>query len=52
MGAKELKTPNVTIIGCGGPHPIPEAFGSAYVVDIGGEKLLFDCGPSTTWKLV
>lgn len=52
MGAKELTTPKVTIIGCGTPNPMPESFGSAYVVDIGGEKLLFDCGPATTWKLV
>lgn len=44
--------PEVTIIGCGTPTPLPDRFGSAYVVDIGGEKLLFDCGPATTWKLV
>lgn len=52
MGEKEPKTPKVTIIGCGTPTPLPDRFGSAYVVDIGGEKLLFDCGPATTWKLV
>ena len=52
MGAKDSRTPEVTIIGCGTPNPMPESFGSAYVVDIGGEKLLFDCGPATTWKLV
>ncbi len=52
MGAKDPTTPNVTIIGCGTPNPTPDSFGSAYVVDIGGEKLLFDCGPATTWKLV
>lgn len=44
--------PEVTIIGCGTPTPLPDRFGSAYLVDIGGEKLLFDCGPATTWKLV
>ena len=44
-------TPTITIIGCGTPTPTPDRFGSAYVVDVGGEKLLFDCGPATTFKL-
>ncbi len=52
MGAREPKTPRVTIIGGGTPTPVPESYGSSYVVDIAGEKLLFDCGPATTWKLV
>lgn len=43
--------PNITIIGCGTPTPTPDRFGSAYVVEVGGEKLLFDCGPATTFKL-
>lgn len=48
---KTSSVPQVTIIGCGTPTPLPDRFGSSYVVDIGGEKLLFDCGPATTWKL-
>ena len=51
MGAKKPLTPEVTIIGCGTPTPLPDRFGSSYVVQIGDEKLLFDCGPATTWKL-
>ena len=51
MGAKKPSTPEITIIGCGTPTPLPERFGSSYVVQIGDEKLLFDCGPATTWKL-
>lgn len=43
--------PQITIIGGGTPTPLAESFGSAYVIDIGGEKLLFDCGPATTFKL-
>ncbi len=52
MAAKESTTPKVTIIGCGAPSPTPESFGSAYVVDVGGEILLFDYGPAATRKLV
>jgi len=42
----------ITIIGCGTPTPVPEAFGTAHVVEAAGQKLLFDCGPGTTHKLV
>ncbi len=52
MSGKGTKTPKVTLIGCGTPTPLPDRFGSAHLIDIAGEKLLFDCGPATTWKLV
>ena len=52
MGAKKSLKPDITIIGCGTPSPTPDRFGSAHLVDIAGEKILFDCGPATTWKLV
>jgi ribonuclease Z len=52
MGAKKSLKPDITIIGCGTPSPTPDRFGSAHLVDIAGEKVLFDCGPATTWKLV
>ena len=42
----------ITIIGCGTPTPVPEAFGTAHVVEAAGQRLLFDCGPGTTQKLV
>ena len=51
MGAKRSLALEVTIIGCGTPTPLPDRFGSSYVVQVGDEKLLFDCGPATTWKL-
>lgn len=42
----------LTILGAGTPGPTPGRFGSSYVVKIGGEHLMFDCGPATTHKLV
>lgn len=42
----------LTILGAGTPTPTPERFGTAYVLQIGGEYILFDCGPATTYKLV
>lgn len=41
----------LTIIGAGTPTPGAERFGSAYVVVVGAQRLLFDCGPATTHKL-
>ena len=43
---------DIHIIGAGTPNPTPERFGSAYVADVGGDKILVDCGPATTWKLI
>ncbi len=46
-----IDPPTITIIGCGTPTPMPDRFGSAYVIEVAGEKILFDCGPATTFKL-
>ena len=40
------------ILGAGTPTPTPTRFGSAYVVQVDGEYLMFDCGPAATYKLV
>ncbi len=42
----------VYILGAGTPTPTPARFGSSYVVQIGDEYLMFDCGPAATHKLV
>jgi hypothetical protein len=42
----------VDILGAGTPTPTPTRWGSAYAVYIGGEYLMFDCGPAATQKLV
>ena len=40
------------VLGAGTPTPTPTRFGSAYVVQVGNEYLMFDCGPAATHKLV
>ena len=40
------------ILGSGTPVPAPDRFGSSYVLRLGDEYLMFDCGPATTYKLV
>ena len=40
------------ILGSGTPTPTPDRFGSSYVVTVGDEHIMFDCGPATTHKLV
>jgi ribonuclease Z len=42
----------VFVLGAGTPTPTPDRWGSAFAVDVGGEYLMFDCGPAATWKLV
>ena len=40
------------LLGTGTPTPTKSRFGTAYVLQIGREFLMFDCGPATTYKLV
>ena len=42
----------IHVLGAGTPTPTPTRFGSSYVVEIGGEYIMVDCGPATTHKLV
>ena len=41
----------VHILGAGTPTSNSERFGSSYVVEIGDEMIMFDCGPATTYKM-
>lgn len=41
----------VTLLGTGTPYPEPKRFGSAILVEAGGEKLLFDCGRGAVLRL-
>ena len=40
------------VLGAGTPTPTEHRFGSSYVLEVGGEQLMFDCGPAATHKLV
>ena len=42
----------IHILGAGTPTPTPDRFGSSYVVELSSEKIMIDCGPATTHKMV
>ena len=42
----------VYVLGAGTPTPTATRWGSAFALDVGGEYLMFDCGPAATHKLV
>jgi ribonuclease Z len=42
----------VIVLGAGVPTPTVERWGTAYLFEIGDERLLMDCGPAGTYKLV
>ena len=42
----------ITLLGAGGPRPDPARHGSSLVVEIGEERLLFDCGRGAVIQLV
>ena len=41
----------VHVLGGGTPRPAANRFGSSWLVDLGAQRLLFDCGPAATQKL-
>ena len=42
----------VHVLGAGTPTPTPTRFGSSYVVEVGDDQIMVDCGPAATHKLV
>ena len=42
----------VHVLGTGTPTPSPDRFGSAFVAEVGDRKVMVDCGPAATHKLV
>ncbi len=43
---------NVFILGAGTPTPTTTRFGTSYVLQVGDDQVMFDCGPAATDKLV
>lgn len=41
----------IHIIGSGSPSPHKDAYGSAFLLDIGADLALVDCGPASTYKM-
>ena len=42
----------VFVLGAGTPTPTPDRYGSSFVLQLGDEHIMFDCGPAATHKLV
>ena len=40
------------LLGTGTSTPAASRFGTAYVLKLGGDCIMVDCGPAATWKLV
>lgn len=47
-----MKPLRIHILGSGTPVADAHRHGSSYVVEVGGDHVMFDCGPATTNKLV
>lgn len=40
------------ILGSGCPAPLPDWYGSSFILEIGSDALMIDCGPAATYKMV
>ncbi len=45
-------TTTIHVLGAGTPTPTPTRFGSAFALSVGDERIMIDCGPAATHKLV
>lgn len=50
--ATDPSVPTVTMIGTGAPRLAPDRYGSSLAIEYGGQMLLLDCGPATTYKML
>ncbi|GAG30309.1 unnamed protein product, partial [marine sediment metagenome] len=39
------------VLGSGCPVPTPEHYGSSFILEVGTDLLMVDCGPATTFKM-
>ena len=42
----------IYLLGTGTPTPTKSRFGTSYILQLGKNYLMFDCGPASTYKLV
>ena len=40
------------VLGSGTPQPNKERWGSGFVLEVGNEMIMFDCGPASTYKMI
>lgn len=40
------------VLGSGCPDPTPQRYGSAFILEVGTDCVMIDCGPATTHKMV
>jgi len=40
------------VLGSGCPQPTAERYGSAFILEVGADFVMVDCGPATTYKMV
>ncbi len=43
--------PRLVILGSGTPEPTPERWGTSFLLELGDEWLMIDCGPGSTYKM-
>ena len=43
--------PKLRIVGAGTPNPTPSRWGTCFILEICGQRLMIDCGPASTYKM-
>ena len=43
--------PKLSIVGAGTPTPTATRWGTCFILDICGQRLMVDCGPASTYKM-
>lgn len=52
LPVQESRGVRCVVVGAGSPYPSAERFGSCVVVDYDGSRILVDCGPGSTYKML
>lgn len=46
-----ITMPRLLIVGAGTPTPTPDRWGTCFILEVCGERLMIDCGPASTYKM-